>query len=75
VVDVVIAEARIEPKSGRKSEPIAADTSILIASVLHRHLTIKYSESVLIVILVTGSILREFEVHRELTLNRNLHIL
>jgi hypothetical protein len=68
------AEARIEPKSGKKSEPIAADASILIASVSLLHLTITYSESVLIVILVAGSKLRGFEDNREPTLNRDLHI-
>jgi hypothetical protein len=47
-----------------RSKPIAPDRAILIASVSFRLLPIKYSESLLIVIIVTGSKLRGFERKR-----------
>jgi hypothetical protein len=49
------AEARTEPKPEKKSKPIAHDISILIASVSLRHMSIRYSEAILLVIIVTDS--------------------
>jgi hypothetical protein len=56
------AEARIEPKPGKKSKPIAHDRSIFIALVSLCHLPIRDSEAMLLVIIVTDSKLGGFEI-------------
>jgi hypothetical protein len=68
------AEARIEPKPGKKNKAVAHDRSILIASVSLRVLPIRYSEGMLMVIIVTDSKLGGFEDSIEQAVNHNLQI-